>query len=287
MKQAIHNFFQKIVLKSVGFPRGKYFTPPSASYDCFILGSGRSLLRLSAAEIEHINRSPFVLAFNKYLIFYEKIGIIPTHYLLADDGDKALLMFHETIPRCRHAPLDNIHFIFSEGLIKKIRKQNGSEKLFSPRVRKRSTLITRTKWLKGGKWAKRLTNRIYHFRGSLSGAINITSILNPDRPIKLLGVDLNEHAYFFQEEILSNPEKWSLFLNRLTPEAAQHETIVEVKDTGGIQEVFPFMHKNVQKNGGTLVCCNPNSYLVTEKILKFSPVIHQTAHRIFAERPLN
>lgn len=248
---------------------------PSKPYDCYILGSGRSLLELSQEEIAQINQSPFILAFNKYLIFYKKIGIIPTHYLLADHGDKALLMFRETIKLCQQDPLRNVKFIFSKKLIKKLREHPEQKKLYNHSIKKRTTLITRTNWLKGGSWAQSLRDPIYHFRGSLSGAINITSILNPNQKIKLMGVDLSNHEYFFQEEVENNPEEWGIFLNRLTPEDTQHETIVEVKETGGIQEVFPFMRENVQKNGGELLCCNAQSYLVTHKILKFSPVICQ------------
>lgn len=251
--------------------RNRTATP--GSYDCFILGSGQSLLKLSPEELRHINSSPFVLAFNKYLLFYEKTGVIPTHYLLGDSGGKAFLMFQETIKRCNHNPLQSVQFIFSRELIKKIKKHPSGRMLLTGNIKKRMTLIRRTDWLKGGAWAKNLKSPIYHFRGSLSGAINITSILNPGQRIKLLGVDLNNHAYFFQDEIENNPEKWGLFLQRLTPEAEQHETIVAVKETGGIQEAFPFMQKNVQKNGGELLCCNPESYLVTKKILSFSPII--------------
>ncbi len=253
-------------------PRALSVAPSPDSYDCFILGCGRSLLELGPEEIDHINRSPFILAFNKYILFYEKIGIIPTHYLLADKGPKAHLMFRETTRLCGKDPLRKVQFIFSKELKRKLRKLPESKIFSKSSVKKRTTFITRTNWLKGGDWAHSLKDPIYHYRGSLSGAINITSILNPNQRIKLLGVDLANHEYFFQEEIENDSQKWGIFLERITPDATQHETVVEVSGTAGILEAFPFIEENVQKNGGELLCCNPQSLLVTQRILEHGTV---------------
>jgi hypothetical protein len=50
----------------------------------FILGSGASLLRLTNLERSLLNRHPCTLAMNKYLLFHEKLDIIPSDFFLAD-----------------------------------------------------------------------------------------------------------------------------------------------------------------------------------------------------------
>lgn len=264
---------QNITLGFQNPPQERFFNAPDIAYDCYVLGSGRSLLSLTKEEVNHINRSPFVLAFNKYILFYEKVGVVPTHYLLGDSGDKALLMFGETIKMCKEKPLDNVRFLFSRKLLRNVARRSDHLTLFDEDIRSRCFLITRNRWEVGGKWAASLKEPIYHYRGSLSGAVNISSLLNPGHDIKLLGVDLTDHHYFFHEEIERNKEKWGLFLNRLTPETTQHETIVEVKGIEGIQAVFPHMAQMVAAGGGKLLCCNPDSYLVTKNILEYRSII--------------
>src|SRR5690606_9612341 len=82
--------------------------------DCFVLGSGASLLSLKEKEIADINRAKFILSFNKYLIFYKLVGIVPTHYLLGDDrGLKSNIMIRETVKVCQREGLDSLRFILS------------------------------------------------------------------------------------------------------------------------------------------------------------------------------
>lgn len=254
--------------------------------ECFVLGCGGSLLDLTEEEKNYINNCECVLAFNKYLIFHELVGIKPTHYLLGDTTVKSDLMFEETLKKCVTSYEEPIQFILHSSykekfeqysangrrLIKDICGDQFSDERYSEIV-KNAIYIERTDWLKGGDWAHSLEDKIFHFRGSLSGAINICNILHPSYDIKLLGVDLNNHAYFFQEIIEAHPEKWGVFLNRLTPDSKEHETIVSFHGVGGIQDMFPFIRKNLSRSGSNLYCCNPESYLTENNIVPYYPVI--------------
>lgn len=135
-----------------------------------------------------------------------------------------------------------------------------------------ATYIERFTWLEGGKWGRSMNEKIFHYRGSLSGAINIANIQHPGYDIKLLGVDLDDHAYFFQEQIDANPKKWGIFLNRLTPEETQHETAASYQGNEGIQKMFPYITEQVEQSGGRLLCCNPDSLLVKEGIVPFCSI---------------
>jgi len=262
---------------------------------CFILGSGRSLLNLTEADKSYINNAEFVLAFNKYLIFSDLVGIRPTHYLLGDDGIKADVMLRETVAICKQRGYEDLTFILGRAyqpnttdFIKRKRRlkrqMSPHKRLFFPFFDRKDTAalsyagrnaiyIDRHYWLEGGDWARALNETIFHFRGSLSGAINLANIFHPTYDVKLLGVDLDHHAYFFQEAIDADPGKWGVFLQRLTTHSENHETIVDYKGVGGIQEKFPFMVEQVARTGGRLLCCNPSSYLVEHGIVPFAPII--------------
>ncbi len=266
---------------------------------CFILGSGQSLLKLTEEEIAYVNNSECVLAFNKYIIFDHLVGIKPTHYFLGDIGLKADFMFFETLQKTHSRKEFSLRFILDKsyrpGLSgswkrqERLVKLNASEKkwlvnyyairefLMSLRMHRSSVYIERSGWLEGGEWANSFSEKLFHYRGSLSGAINIVNIMYPDYEIRLLGVDLDNHNYFFQQEIESNQEKWGVFLKRLTPESEQHETIVTYENKGGIQDMFPFIRKNVEKKGGCLYCSNPDSYLVKSGLLDYVPVISSSS----------
>ena len=241
--------------------------------DCFILGSGRSLLRLTNSEIGFVNKSPFTLSFNKYLIFYRKIGIVPTHHMIGDNHPKAMMALEETLNVCVRDNL-NITFFLTHELLNQFIDDRKFVKFFiEHNFNARTVLFKRSHWLWGARWAKSLKNEIFHYRGSLTGAVNITSILNPGKTIKLLGVDLNDPYYFFQEEIESDLERWGLFLSRLTPYAAKHETVETFANKPGVQSVFPYLTKKVRDNKGSLCCGFSDSYLVKNSIVKFEPII--------------
>lgn len=65
---------------------------------CFILGSGASLNDLTPQEREYLNGHPCTLAFKKYLLFWDEVGIIPTDFFLTDRHFPAHLGSSHGIP---------------------------------------------------------------------------------------------------------------------------------------------------------------------------------------------
>ena len=59
-------------------------TKTNQAKDCFIIGSGSSLLNLTVEEKEYLNNHPHTLAMNRYLLFFEKIGVVPKDLFLGD-----------------------------------------------------------------------------------------------------------------------------------------------------------------------------------------------------------
>ena len=102
-----------------------------------------------------LTRQKFILSFNKHIIFYEDIGIIPTHYLLADCHKKAIFTLREVLRKINDPMLKDIKLFLSKQLIISAAKVFGKEQLSLALRSRNVTLIERTHWLKGGAWAKK------------------------------------------------------------------------------------------------------------------------------------
>jgi hypothetical protein len=234
----------------------------------YIVGSGPSLLDLSKKNVEFINSSEFILSFNKHIIFYDDIGIVPTHYLLADGHAKAVFTLQEVLRKINDSRLKDIKLFLSKELIISAARVFGKEPLFSALRSRNVTLIRRNDWLKGGAWANKISDPIFHYRGTLSGCINISSMLNPSNRLVLLGVDLHDHTYFFNNHLKRDPKRWAPFLVRQLPETTGNETICEYKGFPGIDHAFPFMLKKVKASGGELLVAGKTSLLYQNGILR-------------------
>lgn len=265
--------------------------------ECYVVGCGRSLLDLSADEIAHVNRAELVLVFNKFVMFHEKVGIRPTHFYLGDVNPKADIYLEETLRRVTEGVLPNLQLILSRTyqlpLLARMRHfgwvlwrcvRNAALRRWPARFRHHAALVRlsrrlrnldgvryveRCPWLEEDAWAETLDEPVLHYRGSLSDCINLACILAPGAVIKLLGVDLTDHVYFFQEELEADPERWALLLKRGTPDAKEHETLIGIRGSGGIQDRIPYMREQVRRRGGELVCCNSRSYLVEHGLVPY------------------
>ena len=284
--------------------------------ECFVVGSGRSLLDLRPEEVSHVNECDFVLSFNKHLVFYRKVGIVPTHYMMLDAHPPADLVLYEALRRRDEDRLSQVELILHESWRRTIARASpvsavldlvvsnpvlNSLPLYrlvhrvyaplNPRGnralglkmalylwRQRSYLLSRAVFVTctnsrtGGEWATRMDQTIFHFRGTLTSAINVAHILHPASKIKLLGVDLKDNSYFFDEEIARSPARWQDWTARI-PNRERHTVALPLMGVPGIQDCLPFVAENLGKTGSRLVCCNRNSYLVEAGLLDYEPVI--------------
>lgn len=238
----------------------------------YILGAGSSLLSLTDKEKNHISKSGFVLSFNKYLMFSDVTGIPLTHFLVGDHTQKSTKALQYGLDYWAANELWDTKFLINRSYTYQIERWFKGDRKLKEKLLKNTIFIRRYKWLEGGEWASSLDDKLFHFRGSLTGAINIADILCQGSQIRLLGVDLNDHRYFFQDEIDINP-KYKIFKKRLTS-GEIHETADTWKGKPGILSAFPLILKNVRSHGGDIVCCNPNSLLVTKNILKYQSILN-------------
>lgn len=56
-------------------------------------------------------------------------------------------------------------------------------------------------WDLDNKWAKKMNEELFHFRGSLTSVLNLVSIRHPKLNVLMLGVDLITKEYFFDQEL--------------------------------------------------------------------------------------
>ena len=83
--------------------------------DVIVLGSGCSILDLSPPEIDYINNCEVIIAINKFMAFYQKSKILPTHVYFVDAYDKSTVRFLQYIfDVCRNNKLENLTFILNQ-----------------------------------------------------------------------------------------------------------------------------------------------------------------------------
>ncbi len=139
-------------------------------------------------------------------------------------------------------------------------------------------------------WAKKLSEPLYFYRGTLTSAINLASVIWPECHIQLLGVDLNTYGYFFDpKEGRTQMEKFhDINEKRIGRTSAKHHfkshrlnthatalayETEDDKKLAPIQTAFPRMAEELKKTGRQLLCSNPTSLLVKENYLPYAPVI--------------
>jgi hypothetical protein len=137
----------------------------------------------------------------------------------------------------------------------------------------RLEFATRTDWLEGGDWATSLDEPLFHYRGSLTDALNYLSFTYPGSPIKLLGVDLKA-GYFFQQEpgTLGKFSDWAEQVEKAT---GLHSTAADYQGKS-VLDKLGFILECLDKTGNQLFCCNPKSLLVERGLVPYRAVVEST-----------
>lgn len=263
--------------------------PNSPADVVYVLGSGASINRLTPAEREHLRARPTV-AMNKYLLFWDIVGVWPSHFFLADIHYPALRVYEESVAiAAKHAPAP--HFLLDDayraryggGRLKRLRnlpfrirqrRRHGFD--YNPAaLPARATYFKRChSWKAPQVWAESLDEWMYFHRGSLSVLINLLTVLRIGRHIKLLGVDLGTPGSFYDDAIAAKPHLFDDYLRMQRSGAVQqHVTAATYRGMPGIQAQWPFIQRNVERHGLALSCCNPDSLLVTEGLCPHAPVV--------------
>lgn len=276
--------------------------------EVFVLGSGTSISQLTDSEIQHINQAKCRLAINKFMAFYKEAKILPTHVYFVDKHEQCNRFLQHIFDVCIADGLKDVTFVVNKELEKNITFYNAYKaispfleavsfrqkrtlrqrlgivyRLLRGRYQKTMYLVPRhccfefvnvdqSKWLEGGSWATNLQEPLFHFRTSLTSALNYISIVYPNTVIKFVGVDLNCGEYFFQKEIDALTFTWQDWTTQIVKEAGQHFAVQEYKGRT-LFDKFDFVCESLGNSGNELVSCNPNSLLVEKGFMPYRPVM--------------
>lgn len=268
----------------------------SRQSEVFVLGSGESILDLTDEQKQYIARGTCV-AMNKYLLFWEKVGIWPTHYFLADAHYPAIRVYQETYRIVRSSG-NSVHYLLDSKFARKFGEESlGRQSLYANLLSFGHNLLKYRylykPWLHPSpvtyfkrphayishpRWAHSIDEPLYFFRGSLTVLINLLTVLGLGRTIKLVGVDLNTDN-FFSSEISRRPELFDVHLRGMMKDAEKiHPTEKSLNGSlPGICDKFPEVLEHVERSGFKLVCCNPDSLLVTKGKCDIGDVISGSA----------
>ena len=256
--------------------------------ECFIIGSGSSLLDLTPAEKDYLNHHPHTLAMNKYLLFYEKIGVIPKALFLGDFHFPAHKVFLETIEKAKQINPQPIYYV--DDYYQKLFKEPWKNWTWSLKERYKlykksryiAPLIVNYSHLKffSAKlrdhpefmWAKSFEDELFFQRGSLTTAINLAYLIYPECDIKLIGIDLNKNPSFYEEELKKRSDLIDKLYYERSQQAGKHDTIIKTPQ-GTVLDRFPLIQKELAQKGTKLLCCNPASLVVTFGLCDYAAIM--------------
>lgn len=228
--------------------------------ELFIIGSGSSLLTLKDEEKAYISNKK-TIAMNRYILYWDIIGVWPTFVYLADSlgiAKRAFLRMQQLVLESNHQSpiffLDTYYENFVHPDIPVV--------FFNRDDTKGSQLI----------WASELNQPLFFHIGSLTSLLNLISVLKIAPVVKLIGIDLYLSDYFFQKHQnrypdLINPWDHSASLS------GKHYTIANTHGKGTILDYWETINQKLSESNISLYCSNPVSLLVKKNYVEFRPII--------------
>ena len=257
----------------------------------YIFGTGRSLLALDAEERAYLDAHPRTLGMNRYYLHYERLGILPRMLFLSDFNYYADLILRRCIERLQHLG-HALPYYVSETYPQFYRTPAWRHPVRKRRLRRQlmqqhgyrpeplpayDHLVPFPVSNEAPRfhWARDLSQPLYHRRGSLTVAINLVNILHPGCDVKLLGIDLSDAGYFYDEMITdSNRDLWvDDKYDRSVREGRHANARPKRHDDFTLCDAMRAVRGEFDRQGRRLLCCNPRSLLVTDGILDDAQVI--------------
>ncbi|WP_131282674.1 hypothetical protein [Blastopirellula marina] len=271
--------------------------------EAVILGCGSSILQLTEEERAYVNSCSVRIAINKFAAFHHDVGIAPTHLFFLDAYDVACanwLQFASS--EILHRQLSGVTFVISDTLRDRLRMCDPSDYrrleeagyfgsltknpfgwrriLKEPRNLNRILVpesglfqfVSHHHSMVGGEWAQTLDQPLFHFRGSLTSALNYLSISYPGKTVTLVGTDFNQGTSFFEDRLKDVSFAYEDWTTDIVRKAGRHYSAIEIRG-GTMFDRFVFIVDRMLKSGNRLRCTNPESLLVTRGVIPFQPIV--------------
>lgn len=266
-----------------------------------ILGCGESILDLSNEEIDYINRCKTVIALNKFIAFYKKSNLLPTHVYFTDDHGNSLLFLQYIFDLCQKDNLHKLTFILNQSIKSNVFQSKTAlritkakdylrlcfwrhflppqkllgltnKKYFLCSNKNFYSFVTIKTWKEDMPWAQSLNVPLFHYRGSLTSTLNYCGIKYPKKEIYLIGNDFYGSNYFFEKELHNLNFDYTDWTTPLTKKEGIHFSFQNYQGTK-MSDKFHIVTQNLSKSGNELFCTNPKSLLVKEKLVSFKPLL--------------
>lgn len=271
----------------------------------YVIGGGPSLLKLTPAEQAYLNAHPATIALNKYLMYWELVGVIPRVMFAGDYGapiakivavetlkvmrtlDQPIMFYlnRQLIDRLRIEPLNARSWV--RGWRYRRQFENQADGYHIPLLldfsRVRPIEVEKYE-LDDFAWAESLDQPLWQYHGSLTAAINLAAILYPQADIVLLGVDMNGyHAFYELEPQQPVPPRYADYArlplmkntahHERSREANVHVTAVREDGKPGVQAAIPLIREYLQAQGRDLYCGSAESLLVRDGYCDYQPIL--------------
>ena len=240
------------------------FLPEPEAYptgDCvYVLATGPSLSQITEQE-KQVIRGALSVGMNRYVLFWEKLGIWPDFFFLGDKYVAAPSIFVEAcnVIVGQDRPITLL--------------VDGFFRAAAPVTR---PAIFFDRWhvdTDEARWATARDEKLFFWRGSLTCLVNLLCVLRVAPKIKLVGVDLNRPGSYFATEVQQRPD----LEDPQNLEAARlgiHSTAMRgVKGEAGIEAKWPYIQQSAKAMGIEIVCCNPDSLLVQAGVCPYEPIV--------------
>jgi hypothetical protein len=259
------------------------------SEEVYLIGCSRSVLELTGAERDRINRARFVLGMNKFVYFHKIAGIVPTHAWFADIHPPSPRILEDIFAECRRDGLRGLTFILSPYYRSRLRvgpwryhlararrlarrrRGNYWDLMHAP-AGSRFEYVRLHDWIEEGTWASRLDEPLYHLRTAFTAALNYMAIRFPGSTVRLVGADFNTPGYFFEEEMRRRRLPWDDWTSAMQAEQGKHTAAIEYNGRT-VFDGFPYMKEQLDRAGVRLVCNNPTSETVLRGLASYEPIV--------------
>lgn len=219
--------------------------------EIFILGSGSSLLELTSDERAFLNENP-TLAMNKYMLFWDILGIWPTYTFLADTHHPAAEVLTRSIEEiAKHPHKRPPQFLLTADYA------DWPIKILNP------LFFKRYHHHGNNQWANHPSELMYFHRGSLSCLLNLVTVLKIAKKVSLMGIDLNTKESFFEERYSADKSLHDYFEPK-REKSSVHVTAAEVLGIPPIQVKLPWIFEKMKESGIEVLSTNPKSLLVKD-----------------------
>lgn len=249
-----------------------------------VLGSGISILELSDKEKEVINNLAIKVALNKYTAFYEMSGITPSHVFFMDYHSiisKQYLQYIINIVNNKNLPITFVlnnkikqRIYYHKGLAYYLQHLNPlnyvhfKKPILFSKKKLKTVFVDIHDHLKGGLWATEINQSLFHFRSSLTSALNFIGIVYPNSDIYLVGVDLDQPYYFFEKELYKLPFKKTDRTTKVGHKMNKHFTITNIQGTNMLDS-WDYITTELKSQGCNLYSVKQDSLLVRENYVSF------------------